>query len=76
VPGDPTGGVTVVNDLVFTATVQGTVYALSRATGQIVWQAKAPGAVNGWMSVSGDTIVVPVSGTLKPTVWALRLPTN
>ena len=76
VPGDPTGGVTVVNDLVFTATVQGTIYALSRATGQIVWQTQAPGAVNGWMSVSGDTIIVPVGGALKPTVWALRLPTN
>jgi glucose dehydrogenase len=74
VAGDPTGGVTVVNDLVLTATVQGTIYALSRTTGHIVWQRTAPGGINGWMSVSGNTIVVPVGATLKPIIWALRLP--
>jgi outer membrane protein assembly factor BamB len=76
VTGDPTGGVTVVNDLVLTATVQGTIYALSRATGHIVWRLRAPGGINGWMSVSGNTIVVPVGATVKPVIWALRLPSG
>jgi glucose dehydrogenase len=74
VPGDPTGGVTLVNDLVFTATYQGTILALSAADGRIVWQMQAPGGINGWMSVSADTIVVPV-GFAKPAVLlALRIP--
>ena len=60
VPGDPTGGVTIVNDLVLTATYQGQVVALNRATGALVWTYKVPGSVNGWMSVVGDTIFLPV----------------
>ncbi len=74
VPGDPTGGITLVNNLVLTATLQGSVIALSRSTGKIVWQIRAPGGINGWMSVAGQTIVVPVGLSNPPTVWALRLP--
>ena len=76
VSGDPTGGTTVVNDLVLTATLQGTIYALSRTTGKIVWQMQAPGGINGWMSVSGNTIIVPVGATTKPVIWAVRLPSS
>ena len=36
VPGDPLGGATVVNDLVFTALLGGQVVALDRDSGQIV----------------------------------------
>lgn len=60
VPGDPTGGVTIVNDLVLTATYQGKVLALNRATGAVVWSYSGPGMINGWMSVVGHTIYVPV----------------
>ena len=60
VPGDPTGGVTIVNNLVLTATYQGAVFALNRATGAVVWSYDGPGHVNGWMSVVGDRIYVPV----------------
>ena len=60
VPGDPTGGVTVVNNLVLTATYQGAVFALNRATGAVVWTYRGPGLVNGWMSVVGDRVYVPV----------------
>ena len=56
VPGDPTGGVTVVNDLVLTATYQGAVVALNRETGAVVWKAQEPGVINGWMSVVGNEI--------------------
>ena len=71
VPGDPTGGVTVVNDLVLTATYQGSVVALNRATGAIVWSAHEPGLVNGWMSVAGDEIFVPVGSPAQ--LVALKL---
>jgi glucose dehydrogenase len=73
VPGDPTGGVTLVNDLVFTATYQGKILALSAADGRIVWQMQAPGGINGWMSVAGSTIVVPVSLANPAVLLTLHL---
>jgi outer membrane protein assembly factor BamB len=73
VEGDPTGGVTVVNDLVITATFQGSVIAYQRETGKEVWRWKAPGGINAWMSVSGDTLVIPVGSSNPATVVALRL---
>jgi outer membrane protein assembly factor BamB len=74
VPGDPTGGITIVNNLVLTATLQGSIVALSRSSGKIVWQMQAPGGIDGWMSVAGRTIIVPVGLSNPPTVWALQLP--
>ena len=74
VPGDPTGGVTLVNNLVLTATLQGTILALSMSSGRILWQRQAPGGINGWMSVAGRTVIVPVGLGKSPTIWALRLP--
>jgi glucose dehydrogenase len=73
VDGDPTGGVTVVNDLVFTATFQGNVFAFDRATGKEVWRWKAPGGINSWLTVSGDTMIIPVGSANPATVVALRL---
>jgi glucose dehydrogenase len=73
VPGDPTGGVTLVNDLVLTATLQGLVLGLSMSTGHIVWRAQAPGGMDGWMSVAGTTVVIPVGYAKPPAIWALRL---
>jgi outer membrane protein assembly factor BamB len=73
IEGDPTGGATVINDLVITATFQGNVIAYRRENGKEVWRWKAPGGVNSWPSVSGDTLVIPV-GTANPAVVvALRL---
>jgi outer membrane protein assembly factor BamB len=72
VPGDPTGGVTIVNNLVFTATYQGEVLALNRASGAVVWTYHGPGLVNGWMSVVGDQIYLPVGSPAQ--LLALRLP--
>jgi glucose dehydrogenase len=72
VPGDPTGGVTVVNNLILTATYQGEVLALNRTTGAVVWSYHGPGMVNGWMSVVGDRIYVPVGSPAQ--LVALKLP--
>lgn len=74
VPGDPTGGVTIVNNLVLTATYQGEVLALNRATGAIVWHNQGPGLVNGWMSVVGDQIYLPVGSPAQ--LVALKLPST
>jgi outer membrane protein assembly factor BamB len=66
-------GVTVVNDLLFTSTLDGQVYALSRADGSEVWQWHAPGGTNSWPAVSGDTIVWAFGLGDDPSVIALRL---
>jgi outer membrane protein assembly factor BamB len=73
VPGDPTGGVTVVNDLVLTATLQGKVIGLSRETGRIVFEETAPGGINGWMSISGNSLVIPVGLANPPILWTIAL---
>jgi len=76
VDGDPLGGATVVNDLVLTATFEGTILALSRATGAEVWRYTAPGGVNAWPAVAGDTIVWPIGLARPPQLLALRLPAS
>ena len=75
VPGDPTGGITVVNNLVLTATLAriGRRPFPSRP-GRSSGRCEAPGGIDGWMSVAGRTIIVPVGLSNPPTVWALRLP--
>jgi glucose dehydrogenase len=54
------GGATVVNDLVFTSTLDGKIYALDKRTGDVVWSYQTPGGINGWPAVSGDFIIFPI----------------
>jgi len=70
------GGVTVVNDLLFTATLDGMVYALSRKDGSVVWQWQAPGGTNAWPAVVGDTIIWPFGLGDQPLMIALSLKGN
>jgi outer membrane protein assembly factor BamB len=67
------GGVTIVNDLAFTATLDGMVYALSRKDGSVVWQWQAPGGTNAWPAVVGDTIIWPFGLGDQPLMIALRV---
>lgn len=68
------GGATVVNDLVFTATFDGMVYAFKAATGEQVWSYQESGPVNAWLSVAGDTLLVPVGlGSPFPVLQAFKL---
>ena len=66
-------GATVVNDLVFTSTLDGKVYALSRADGSEVWQWEAPGGTNSWPAVVGDTILWAFGLGDDPALIALSL---
>ena len=68
IPGDPTGGITLVNNVVLTATLQGSIIGLSGS--------KAPGGIDGWMSVAGRFLIIPVGDATPPTIWALRLPSQ
>ncbi|MDI6719442.1 MAG: PQQ-binding-like beta-propeller repeat protein, partial [Methanomicrobiales archaeon] len=67
------GGATVVNDLVFTATFDGTIYAMNSTTGEIVWNYTAPAGINAWPAVANDTIVWPAGVGANASLIALRL---
>ena len=69
------GAATVVNDLVFTSTFDGTLYAFNKTTGAQVWTMKGPAgaSINGWPSVAKDTIIFPYGGGSNPVLVALKL---
>jgi outer membrane protein assembly factor BamB len=67
------GGATVVNDLVFTATYDGTIYAFNKNTGEQVWTYKAPAGIIAWPAVAGDTIIWPCGTGGAPSLIALKL---
>ncbi len=66
-PAGGYGGATVVNDLVFTGTFDGMLYAFKRDTGTQVWSYKAPAGINAWPSFAGDMMVLPIAGPGGPT---------
>ena len=72
------GATTVSNDLVFTSTYNGRIYALDRNNGAILWQAQAPAGINGFPAIDGNLLIVgagaPVSKTAKTAVIAYGLP--
>ncbi len=70
------GGATVVNDLVFTSTNDGMIYALRADNGKIVWSYLAPGGINGWPAVVGDTLLMPVGLGSQPMLIAFRVGGN
>jgi glucose dehydrogenase len=67
------GAATVVNDLVFTATFDGKIYAFNNKTGEKVWEYQAPGGINGWPAVKGDTIIFPVGMGKTPELIAFKI---
>jgi outer membrane protein assembly factor BamB len=67
------GAATVVNDLVFTSTFDGKIYAFNKKTGEQIWTYQAPGGINGWPAVSGDTIVFPVGMGKNPVLLAFKI---
>jgi len=71
------GGATVVNDLVFTATFDGRIYAFKRDSGEQVWNYQVPGGINAWPAFAGDTMLLPVGlGSPFPVLMAFRLETS
>ncbi len=67
------GAATVANDLVFTSTYDGTLYAFDRATGDQVWSWKSPSGTNGFPAIVDDTILLPAGVGQAPQLIALRL---
>ncbi|MET0904018.1 MAG: PQQ-binding-like beta-propeller repeat protein [Acidimicrobiales bacterium] len=73
VPGQPLGAATVVNDLVLTTLLDGTLLALDRESGEIVHSFELGGGTNGWMAVVDDTLVVPLGTSPPARIVALGL---
>jgi alcohol dehydrogenase (cytochrome c) len=62
VPAMPLGATTVSNDLVFTTLYNGTLIALDRATGAIVYRHHLPAATNAPIAIAGNAVLVPAGG--------------
>jgi alcohol dehydrogenase (cytochrome c) len=58
----PLGAVTVSNDLLFTTLENGTLIALNRSTGAIVFQQKLPATTNAPIAVTANAVLVPAGG--------------
>jgi outer membrane protein assembly factor BamB len=52
------GAATVANDVVFTSTYTGTVYAFDTKTGKTLWTTKTPAGINSFPAVDRDTLLV------------------
>jgi outer membrane protein assembly factor BamB len=52
------GAATVANDVVFTSTYAGVIYAFDAETGKTLWTAKAPAGINSFPAIDGDTLLV------------------
>ena len=53
------GATTVVNDLVFVTTIEGTVSAYTTNSGQVVWREKLPAGSNSGVMVDGEMLIAP-----------------
>jgi outer membrane protein assembly factor BamB len=53
------GAATVVNDLVFTTSFEGKLYAFDAHSGNVVWEKQLPAGTNTGIAVGGDTLIAP-----------------
>ena len=60
-PSSPYGAVTVANDVVFTTTFNGTLYAFNSSTGAELWHSGLSTETNAPVAVFGDTVVTAAS---------------
>ena len=72
-PGVNVGGATVVNDVVFTETFNGVIYAFDKKTGEKLFEYQAPGGINHPPAVAGNTIIFPISLGAHPGLLALTV---
>ncbi len=57
-PSPNFGAATVANDVVFTSTYAGRIYAFDTQTGKTLWTTKAPAGINSFPAIDGDTLLV------------------
>jgi alcohol dehydrogenase (cytochrome c) len=52
------GAATVANDVAFTSTYAGIIYAFDTRTGKTLWTTKAPAGINSFPAIDGDMLIV------------------
>lgn len=71
------GAPTVVNDLVFVPSFDGSVHAFEVGSGNEAWSGALPAAINTSVSISGDTVIAPAGLATaegqQPKIVAFRL---
>jgi len=67
------GAATVVNDVVFTATFNGMIYAFQADTGKQLFSYQAPAGINAWPAIAGNMILWPAGVGGTPSLIALHL---
>jgi alcohol dehydrogenase (cytochrome c) len=71
------GAPTVINDLVFATSYEGSVYAFDKEGGNEVWVGTLPAGINTSVSISGDTVIAPAglasAEGQTPEIVAFRL---
>ena len=56
--GIDSGAATVADNVVFTSTTDGTIYAFSSKTGALLWRTKAPSGINSFPAVTRTMLIV------------------
>jgi outer membrane protein assembly factor BamB len=67
------GAATVVNNVVFTATFNGMIYAFQAKTGAQLFSYQAPAGINSWPAIAGNTIVWPAGVGGTPSLIAFHV---
>ena len=77
-PSPNFGCATVSNDVVFTSSFDGTVYAFAAADGKLAWRTRMRAGVNACPAVLGDLVLfgagAPRAGGVTPELVAYGLP--
>jgi outer membrane protein assembly factor BamB len=76
-PSSPYGAATVTNDVVFTTTFKGYLYALNATTGAILFSTPMSSGSNAPVAVDGDYVIAgagqPLSSTQRNMIIAYKL---
>jgi alcohol dehydrogenase (cytochrome c) len=77
-PSPDFGCATAVNDVVFTSTYAGIVYAFAAKDGKLLWDARMPAKINACPAIDGNQVLVgagvPRSHNSRPALVAFGLP--
>jgi outer membrane protein assembly factor BamB len=76
-PSSPYGAATLANNVVFTTTFDGVIYAMDASTGKELWHAQLPAGTNAPVAVVGDTVLTagsfPETKNQRAEIVAYRL---
>ena len=77
IPSSPYGAATVTNDVVFTTTFHGDLFALDAGTGQVLLKTPLSAGSNAPVAIDGDYVIagagVPLSAKQQPMIIAYKL---